>query len=49
MTDSTWTNFPVTWGPDLTGNGGWDAFMAEVKRDGSDLVWAGYIGGENAE
>jgi hypothetical protein len=29
----------------LTFNGGGDAFVAEVKSDGTSLVYAGYIGG----
>jgi hypothetical protein len=35
----------VTAGPDLTFNGGSDAFVAKVSADGSSLVYAGYIGG----
>ena len=38
------TGFPVTGGPDLTGNGNTDAFVAKIAPDGS-LVWAGFIGG----
>ncbi len=44
-TNSLQATFPVTGGPDLTQNGGVDAFVAEVKPDGSGLVYAGYIGG----
>ncbi|MBI1740442.1 MAG: SBBP repeat-containing protein [Candidatus Koribacter versatilis] len=44
-TDSTEATFPVTVGPDLTFNGGWDAFVAKVKADGTGLAYAGYIGG----
>jgi hypothetical protein len=37
--------FPVTVGPDLTHNGGIDTFVAQVKADGTALVYCGYIGG----
>src|SRR3989441_6915661 len=37
--------FPVTVGPDLTYNGGFDAFVAKVNAAGTGLVYAGYIGG----
>ncbi|MFH2000276.1 MAG: SBBP repeat-containing protein [Planctomycetota bacterium] len=37
--------FPVKVGPDLTFNGGEDAFVAKVAASGSDLVYCGYIGG----
>jgi hypothetical protein len=39
------SGFPVTAGPDLTFNGGSDAFVAKVSADGTSLVYAGYIGG----
>ncbi len=43
---STEATFPVTVGPDLTYNGGFDdAFVAKVNASGSALVYAGYIGG----
>ncbi len=42
--------FPVTGGPDLTYNGGLtDAFVAQVRADGTVLEYAGYIGGELAD
>jgi hypothetical protein len=44
-TNSTQTTFPVAGGPDLTYNGNWDAFVAKVNATGSGLVYAGYIGG----
>ena len=44
-TDSTESNFPVTGGPDLTYNGGTDAFVAKVNAAGTALVYCGYIGG----
>ncbi len=40
--------FPVRVGPDLSFNdlsGGFDAFLAKVELDGSDLVYCGYVGG----
>jgi hypothetical protein len=44
-TSSNQTSFPVTGGPDLVHNGGYDAFVARVRPDGTGLVYAGYIGG----
>lgn len=44
-TDSSEATFPVTAGPDLTFNGGTDAFVAEVDASGAGLVYCGYIGG----
>ena len=44
-TYSTEASFPVTVGPDLTYNGGSDAFVAKVNASGTGLVYAGYIGG----
>ncbi len=50
FTYSDQTTFPVTGGPDLTFNGGgYDAFVGEVKADGSGLTYAGYIGGGAAD
>jgi hypothetical protein len=45
FTNSTETTFPVTVGPDLTWNGGFDAFVAEVDTAGATLIYCGYIGG----
>jgi beta-propeller repeat-containing protein len=45
FTSSTEASFPVTGGPDLTYNGGSDAFVAKVKADGTGLDYATYIGG----
>jgi hypothetical protein len=39
------TTFPVVGGPDLTFNGGSDAFVAKVNSAGTALDFAGYIGG----
>ena len=52
-TESTEATFPVTVGPDLTNNGGYDgprdAFVAKVNADGTGLVYCGYIGGSGDE
>lgn len=39
------SNFPVVGGPDLTYNGGGDAFIAKVNPAGSGLDYCGYVGG----
>ena len=44
-TDSNEASFPVTVGPYLTYSGAYDAFVAKVAPDGSQLVFCGYIGG----
>lgn len=41
------TPLPVVVGPDLTFNGGYDAFVAKVNADGTALIYCGYIGGSN--
>ena len=43
---STLPGFPVLVGPDLTHNGGSDAFVAKVNAAGTALIYAGYIGGD---
>ena len=43
-TSSNQSTFPVSVGPDLTHNGGVDAFLAKVNSNGS-LGLAGYVGG----
>jgi hypothetical protein len=48
-TSSTQATFPVTGGPDVTHNGGNDAFAAKVAPSGGSLAYAGYIGGSNTE
>ena len=46
FTSSSEATFPVTVGPDLTFNGGFDdAFVAKVNPSGTALDYAGYIGG----
>jgi len=47
MTSSTEATFPVKVGPDLTYNGGLDAFVAKVNPTGTALNYCGYIGGSN--
>jgi hypothetical protein len=46
-TESPQTSFPVSGGPDLVYNGSRDAFVAKVSPDGTGLIYAGYIGGNN--
>jgi uncharacterized repeat protein (TIGR01451 family) len=41
--------FPAMVGPDLTLDGNSDIFVAKVKPDGSGLVYAGYIGGDQGD
>ncbi len=48
-TDSAETSFPVAVGPDLTQNGGRDAFVAKVAVAGTSLDYCGYIGGSGNE
>jgi hypothetical protein len=48
-TPASQATFPVTVGPDLSHNGGSDAFVAKVKADGSGFVYAGYIGGSGED
>ena len=48
LTHSDETSFPVKRGPDLTfnsTNASSDAFLAKVKKSGTELAYAGYIGG----
>jgi hypothetical protein len=44
-TNSSEATFPVSSGPDVTSNGGFDAFVAKINTAGTALVYAGYIGG----
>ena len=44
-TQSREETFPVRCGPDLTHNGGADAFVAKVSPQGTQLLYCGYIGG----
>ncbi|MBK8287181.1 MAG: SBBP repeat-containing protein [Ahniella sp.] len=49
VTASTEATFPVLEGPDLTHNGGDDAFVTKVASDGTALVYSGYIGGSSTD
>ncbi|MGE5343542.1 MAG: SBBP repeat-containing protein [Candidatus Omnitrophota bacterium] len=44
QTSSDESTFPVKGGPDLTYNGGYDAFVAKIKPNGNGLDYCGYIG-----
>ncbi len=44
-TASSESSFPATVGPDLTYNGGGDAFVAKINPAGTSLVYCGYLGG----
>lgn len=48
-TTSNQSSFPVTVGPDLTHNGGIDAFIAKINASGTGLIYAGYIGGSETD
>jgi hypothetical protein len=48
-TSSTAATFPVAGGPDLSHNGGFDAFVAKVSPSGASLAYAGYIGGSSVD
>jgi beta-propeller repeat-containing protein len=49
LTDSSQATFPVLTGPDLTYNGGCDAFVAKVNASGNALEYCGYIGGSDTD
>jgi len=49
FTYSDESTFPVTVGPDLIYNNEIDAFVAKVSPDGTDLIYAGYIGGDELD
>ncbi len=38
-------DFPVRNGPQAVKRGGYDAFLARIRADGSSLTWATYLGG----
>lgn len=44
-TNSSASSFPVTGGPDLSSNGGYDGFIAKVKPAGNGIIYCGYLGG----
>ncbi len=41
--------FPVALGPDLSFNGGGDAFVAKIAASGTGLVYCGYVGGSSSD
>ena len=45
QTNSNAVTFPVRVGPDLTPNGGTDAYVAKVSAAGTGLIYASYLGG----
>jgi len=45
ISDSSEATFPLKVGPDLTYNGGADAFVAKVTPDGRGFEYCGYLGG----
>lgn len=45
-TTSAW-RFPAQVGPDLTHNGGSDAFVAKIRADGRSTIYCGFIGGSD--
>jgi hypothetical protein len=46
---SSESSFPVKTGPDLSHNGSYDAFVAAVSPDGTQLDYCGYIGGSESD
>ena len=55
VTSSTHATFPdgdgfgAVTGPDVTHNGGSDAFVAKINAAGTSLVYCGYIGGNTSD
>ncbi|WP_437281587.1 SBBP repeat-containing protein [Sorangium sp. So ce375] len=47
--DSDACTFPAQVGPDITQNGGADAFVAKVDASGAGFVYVGYIGGSEQD
>lgn len=39
------SGFPLLLGPDLTYNGGWEAFISRINQNGTGLIYSGYVGG----
>ena len=48
-TSSDQITFPVAVGPDITHNGGGEAFVAKVSASGTALIYCGYIGGSTSD
>lgn len=42
-------SFPVAVGPDLTHNGGNDAFVAKLNSSGTSLIYCGYVGRSDSD
>jgi hypothetical protein len=49
QTNSSQTTFPEAVGPDLSHNGGFDAFVAKLASSGTAILYAGYIGGDGSD
>ncbi|HOX39369.1 MAG TPA: SBBP repeat-containing protein [Candidatus Brocadiia bacterium] len=47
--DTSSSDFPVPGGVDTTLGGSGDAFVARIKNDGKDIVWATYLGGSGSD
>jgi hypothetical protein len=47
--DAASSDFPTLGGPDLTYNGGFDAFVAKVNPAGTTLLYSGYLGGSDED
>jgi uncharacterized repeat protein (TIGR01451 family) len=47
VTGASAGGLPVTVGPNLKSDGGYDVFVAKIKSDGSGLVYCGYIAGSD--
>lgn len=48
-TDTPNSGFPLLIGPDLSGNGMYDAYVTKVNAQGDALLYSGYIGGAETE
>jgi len=48
-TGSSQASFPILLGPDLTQNGGDEAFVAKINAAGAALLYSGYIGGSSID
>ncbi|MEP7272968.1 MAG: SBBP repeat-containing protein [Acidobacteriota bacterium] len=48
-TTSDQSTFPVFAGPDISFNGGFDAFISKLNPSGTSFIYSGYIGGTGNE
>jgi len=48
-TNSTESSFPIVVGPYTSANGDFDAFVAKVNAQGTELLYCGYIGGNSED